>query len=210
MDTDSSYKALSHNRLIDAVKPELRAEFFHHYGDWFVTPYCDQHRQSFINTMIDGNGKWEMSQCCRDAKVRDSRTPGKFKEEFTGSTMVALNSKTYICIKDDEDLDRDFPLPKQSDGCNDSTQHLKHQQEKRELNRQKNSSKGLSKRTNTLTIRHYRSVLLNRKPKSGVNKGFVKKNNKLYTYHQTRNGLTYFYAKRKVLEDGVSTTHLDV
>jgi hypothetical protein len=208
MDTDSCYKALSHSRLVDAVKPELRSEFFHRYGEWFVTPYCERHQKNFIKTMIEGDGEWQMEQCCRDAKIRDSRTPGKFKEEFSGSTMVALNSKTYACVKDEKDLDQEFPPL--ADGESETPDQFRRRQEKRESIRQKNSSKGLSKRSNSFTIQHYRSVLLSRKPKSGVNKGFVKKNNKLYTYHQTRNGLTYFYAKRKVLEDGVSTTHLDV
>lgn len=44
---------------------------------------------------------------------------------------------------------------------------------------------------------------------SGVNMGFTKKGNVLYMYAQRRVGLSYFYAKRKVLNDGVSMAHLD-
>jgi hypothetical protein len=61
--------------------------------------------------MIEGDGNWRLEACCLAAKVLDSRTPGKFKEEFSGSIMVALNSKTYVCAKDDEDLDEEFPSP---------------------------------------------------------------------------------------------------
>lgn len=39
--------------------------------------------------------------------------------------------------------------------------------------------------------------------------GFKLRNNSMYTYRQIRNGLTYFYCKRKVLNDGVSTEPLD-
>jgi hypothetical protein len=203
MDTDSSYKALS-GHLHDVIKPELRREFFENYGDWFVTPYCAAHRRDFIERMVDGDRRWEgSSTCCREARRHDSRTPGKFKEEFVGSVMVALNSKTYICAKDDEDLARDFPP-------SDDPIVEAELRRKREACRLENSCKGLSKKTNTFTVEHYRSVLETGRAVSGVNRGFRKKDNTLYTYQQSRRGLTYFYAKRRVLADGVSTTHLDI
>ena len=71
------------------------------------------------------------------------------------------------------------------------------------------SSKGLSKRHNSLTREQYLRVLKDRKPITGVNKGFVYKDHKMLTYRQLRAGLTYFYAKRKVCPDGVSTEPLD-
>ena len=74
----------------------------------------------------------------------------------------------------------------------------------------KNSCKGLSKKTNSFTVAHYRSVLETGKAVTGVNKSFQKKDNSLYTYQQSRRGLTYVYAKRRVLADGVSTVHLDI
>lgn len=48
------------------------------------------------------------------------------------------------------------------------------------------------------------------KASSGVNMGFKLNNNKICTYRQKRNGFTYFYCKRKVLSDGISTEPLDV
>ena len=39
---------------------------------------------------------------------------------------------------------------------------------------------------------------------------FVREGGKTLTYTQTKKGLEYFYAKRRVLDDGVSTTHLDI
>ena len=40
--------------------------------------------------------------------------------------------------------------------------------------------------------------------------GFKVRNNGVCTYRQMRNGFTYFYCKRKVLSDGVSTQPLDI
>ena len=44
----------------------------------------------------------------------------------------------------------------------------------------------------------------------GTNKGFVLKDNTVFTYSQLRTGLTFLYAKRRVLADGVSTECIDV
>jgi hypothetical protein len=74
-----------------------------------------------------------------------------------------------------------------------------------ENERSKYSSKGLSKRTNQLTRECFLSVLTGKESKTGVNKGFLRKDNKTFTYEQLKTGLTYFYGKRLVLPDGVST-----
>ena len=54
------------------------------------------------------------------------------------------------------------------------------------------------------------TVLNTRSSGGGVNKGFVMKHGTMFTYEQTRTALTYFYPKRKVDDDGVSTTYLDI
>ena len=71
-------------------------------------------------------------------------------------------------------------------------------------------SKGLSRTQNKLLKDQYASVLRDRVPVSGENRGFCKKNNTLLTYSQCRSGLNYFYAKRLVLQDGVSTKPLNI
>ena len=43
-----------------------------------------------------------------------------------------------------------------------------------------------------------------------ANRRFVLKENTMYTYSQLRTGLTFLYAKRQVLADGVSTECVDV
>ena len=72
------------------------------------------------------------------------------------------------------------------------------------------STKGLSKRQNVIDKDVLLSVLTNRRWGSGVNRGFRVRDTSVMTYVQDRAALTYFYGKRKVLADGVSTVPLEV
>jgi G:T-mismatch repair DNA endonuclease (very short patch repair protein) len=74
----------------------------------------------------------------------------------------------------------------------------------------KASTKGLSKRQNKINLEHFLQVLESQKSGSGMNRGFRVEAGDIYTYAQTRGALTYFYPKRKVLEDGVSTMPLEI
>lgn len=76
------------------------------------------------------------------------------------------------------------------------------------LNTFKMSSKGLSKRTNKLDKDKYLGVLRSKKSVVGTNKGFQMRKNKMVTYSQLRTGLSYFYGKRVVHDDGVSTSNI--
>ncbi len=81
--------------------------------------------------------------------------------------------------------------------------------DKSDPDQDKYSSKGLNK-TIKLSREHFLSVLSSKKSSSHKNKGFIMKDKFMYTYEMERSGLGYFYCKRKVLEDGVSTTYLDI
>jgi hypothetical protein len=72
------------------------------------------------------------------------------------------------------------------------------------------SCKGINKRTNQITKEKYMDVLLSKKSGSSTNRGFRSIDNQVYTYLQERAGFSYFYPKRKVLADGVSTIPLDI
>ena len=72
------------------------------------------------------------------------------------------------------------------------------------------TTKGLNKRQNTIDKDAFLSVLTNRRSGSGVNRGFRVHNSSMMTYVQERAALTYFYPKRKVLEDGLTTAPLDL
>ena len=74
------------------------------------------------------------------------------------------------------------------------------------------SCKGISKKDidKTTVYDLYLNVLKAKKIESGVNTGIRLINNQMTTYQQARAGFTYFYYKRKVLDDGVSTIPLDM
>ena len=74
----------------------------------------------------------------------------------------------------------------------------------------KTSCKGVQQKRNELLKEHFLSVLRSEESQYFENAGFIKTVDGIKTYQQTKCGMSYFYGKRKVLEDGVSTTHLDI
>ncbi len=72
------------------------------------------------------------------------------------------------------------------------------------------SSKGVSKRLVKDPLKIFKGVLRTGKAAAGRNKGFRVRNNGIYTYEQTRCGFSYFYCKRRVLDDGIHTVPLDL
>ena len=71
------------------------------------------------------------------------------------------------------------------------------------------SQKGLSKR-NKFGKETWKSVLFDEDIVSGTNMGFRMIDGNMVKYSQLRSGLTSFYAKRKVLDDKVTTIPLDI
>ena len=72
------------------------------------------------------------------------------------------------------------------------------------------SCKGVNKTQNSINRQRYLDVLVSGSPSSGTNTGFRVRDNQIMTYRQDRQAFTYFYPKRKVLNDGVSTIPLDI
>ena len=72
------------------------------------------------------------------------------------------------------------------------------------------STKGLCKHQNVINKESFRTVLSDRRSGGGVNRGFRVYNSSVLMYVQERVSLTYFYVKRKVLADGVSTVPLEI
>ena len=152
MDTDSMYLALTEDNIEKILKPEMKEQYEKNKHLWFVT------------------------------KKEDKRTPGLFKIEFEGDSMVALCSKMYYCTKKKNNV-----------------------KEKDKL-----SCKGVSKKINNLSIKEYKQVLFTKKPLKALNKGFRMIDNKMRTYQVKKTGISPIYAKRRVLSDGVSTEPLDI
>ncbi len=72
------------------------------------------------------------------------------------------------------------------------------------------STKGLSQTQNQLNKEIFLDVLTTRQSKGGKNVGFRVNGGDIYTYVQQRAALSYFYPKRQVLSDGVSTIPLEI
>ena len=70
------------------------------------------------------------------------------------------------------------------------------------------SCKGISKRFFSNPKPVYESVVDSKESVSRTNTGFRKRNGTMQTYEQKRQGFTYFYCKRVVGPDGVSTSPL--
>ena len=72
------------------------------------------------------------------------------------------------------------------------------------------------KRKNHLVREDFLSLIEIQRAKRFKNTGFIKENDSatgqpsIKTYTQTKQGLNYFHAKRKILSDGDSTTYLDI
>ena len=156
MDTDSLYMAISGETLTDIVTPDMAEHFEKEKRRWFPRTNPPE------------------------AAAYDRREPGLFKEEFVGTSMVALCSKTY-CVEN-----------------------------KTDIRKSKFSCKGLNKRNFTHPILLYKRVLDENSSAGETNRGFRALHNTVFTYTQHRQGLTSFYPNRKVLADGVSTTYLDI
>ena len=72
------------------------------------------------------------------------------------------------------------------------------------------SCKGINKQNLSNVSDIYKQVLTTQNPHSSLNSGFRLKNNSIFTYKVLRSGFTYFYCKRIVLDDGISTLPLNI
>ena len=166
-DTDSLYIALAKPTLDKCVKRKLREEWRIEKEKWFSS--TDDREIDFEGFKIP-------------FKQWDKRTPGKYKAEFEGDGMIALNSKVYHIWGRDEE-------------GNEIT---------------KTSCKGSQKRRNQFLKENFFSVLETQLPHIVKNAGFIRDGLTIKTYTQCKVGFAYFYPKRKVQNDGVTTTHLDI
>ena len=74
----------------------------------------------------------------------------------------------------------------------------------------RNRQKGMQERNDNLVVENFKEALFQQRPHYVQNSGFVVDGTTTLTYTQMKRGLSYLYCKRKVLEDGITTTHLDI
>ena len=101
-DTDSVYIAISSNDLEELIFPHLREKYFKTVRDkYFPAECCKAHKNEYLKTRIEG-GVWFRAPCCEKKHIRENRTPGLFKPEFTGTSWVALSPKCYFAYSEDK------------------------------------------------------------------------------------------------------------
>ena len=118
--------------------------------------------------------------CCEEHSFDDSKHPGLFKKEWSGVKMLCLASKTYVGV------DEDGKIKLTCKGAN----------------------KAIVKKNDPFEI--FKNVLYTKKQVTTVNRGFRVNAADIVTYSQTKRCFPYFYIKREVLQDGVSTRTLDI
>ena len=158
MDTDSAYIAFSGENFEDLIKPELKEHYLLNKNKWF--PRDDTKE----------NAKF------------DKRSPGLFKEEYRGKSIISLCPKLYYV-----------------EGADNEDKKYKY------------SLKGIQKDNNNINKERFEKVLTDQTYKNVcTNKRFRVIDNYMITYTQQKKGLTYYYEKRQVLSDGCSTAPLPI
>ncbi|GMF19315.1 unnamed protein product [Phytophthora lilii] len=154
------------------------------------TPFPDLIKPALLEHYEQHKYEWFPRDDTTENASFDRRTPGLFKEEFRCNAMVSLSSKNYICYLGDE-IDKETKKPKM-----------------------KLSAKGVQKSRNgdVLTPENFEAVVKNRTTFKDTNRGFrlCRETNSMITYTQMKTSLNYFYDKRRVLEDGITTAPLDI
>ena len=181
MDTDSLYFALTAPSLGQAATPEKRAELGRVWNEWLVGEACDVHHDRYIDTKLSGQA-WKLGKDSCPACL-DTQTRLKRRP---GLFKIEWRGNGIIAL------------------C--SKTYYCFGEDKGD----KSATKGLDKRQNQLSKDRFLNVLRTGTSGGGTNTTFRTDGVSVYTYKQQRNSLSYFYIKRKVLDDGVSTVPLSV
>ena len=126
-------------------------------------------------------GNFLPKTCCNAQREHDKREPGLLEEEFRCAELLCLCCKNYCCY----------------DG---------------KANKYKLSSKRLNKRTledcGDGPMSEYRKLLQEAVNVTSNNRGFRTNQHSVDTYEQSKKGLSFFYPKTIVKEDGIHTKPL--
>ena len=180
-DTDSWWLAMSNSNMENIIIPSLRKEYFQNVHKFLPGMACAHHHDQYVD-MRTKYLEWDINSypCCVAHNKREQHTPMLYKTEADSREFIALNAKSY------HSTDLHDPL------------------------HSKQSTKGISKVHSHLEVQDFRDVLTNKEPKKGVNKSFITKDSNIYSYEQTRIGLSYLYIKRIVQPDGWTTLPTEV
>ena len=181
MDTDSLYAAYgAPGGLEDCVPPEGRKAFYEIYRNFFPSPVCDGHWDDYVRyKTTGGEGRSPGTDCVACDRRR------AYDRRTPGLFKVEFEGEEFV-------------------GLCSKTYYCSGY----EAGSDKSSSKGVQKKRNAFSASDYRSVLTTQKRLMGMNMGFRAGDGRVYTYTQHKQALTYFYPKRRVHADSVSTSPL--
>jgi hypothetical protein len=164
-------------------------------------------------------------KCCDKHNSEDSLVLGLFKKEWGGHELLSLNSKCYIgaspyFIDSHPYKTYSHMLYKQlvNKARNASYRRISKQviaQRKYKVRLLKHhikiSAKGLCKKLLPKRIFYtFKNTLFKKQINSSTNRGFLFKDNFMYTYNQKKNGLSFLYVKRHTENDLISTSPLRI
>ena len=165
-------------------------------GDSIDDLVAPEHREHYFRN----RSQWLPAECCDD-----------HEEEYVCARIAGRSwTATESCCIARKAFDKRTPGLFKVEWCGDGFIGLCSKTYYCFGSTNKCTTKGLNKRQNTIDKDAFLSVLTNRRSGSGVNRGFRVRDSSVMTYIQERAALTYFYPKRKVLEDGLTTAPLDL
>jgi outer membrane protein OmpA-like peptidoglycan-associated protein len=129
--------------------------------------------------------------------------------EFEGNAIYALCSKLYF-VEGIEKILTEEEKKKKEEEKKKKDEDPNYLEDDEEDKKDKYSCKGIQKKQNEINKDRFHNVLFNNEKDMCSNKGFRVINNEMVTYIQHKKGLSYYYDKRIVLADGVSTVPLDI
>ena len=174
-DTDSIWLAASSEQLDDIVIPDKKRAYHENYDKWFPALACSKHKSEYVETKMR-NGIWDMQS--RACCVQNNK--------YHQRTPLLFKTEfcgSYLIALNSKTY--------RSGVADDSIVKF--------------SSKGISKKHSKLTKDHFFTVLDTKKPENGTNISFITKDSNIFTYTQSRVGLSYLYYKRIVSADGSTT-----
>ena len=183
MDTDSAYIALSGPSLECLIRKDRIDEFYMERSKWLPSVYCSEHSNDFKETDMNGN-PWTKATVGSADYCNDCYKQRMYDRRTPGLFKVEWQGKGIIAL-----CSKTYYCFGETNKC---------------------SAKGIVKSQNDLNPQKYKDVLENQKSGGGDNRGFRVIDNAMYTYVQQRDALSYFYGKRQICEDNVSTLPLDI
>ena len=180
MDTDSNYLAISGKELEDIVRPEMREEFEEEKKNWLAW----------------SKWNWRIPN-----KELEHTVHPELKEEFAAKkgdwkAWKQWRGRIPGLFKQEFAGERMIALCSKCYFADDRGE------------KQKLSTKGMSKKQNAITWQRFKAALEGNKDMA-TNRGFRMRDGKIVTYEQEKLGLSAYYDKRWVLPDGIHTEPIE-